>query len=234
MPDAVVLAGGLGTRIRKVLGGLPKVLAEIEGRPFLSHKLDELIENGVSRAHLLTGFGHASVTDFVEDYRKKNSSLEIIEHQDGNRLLGTGGALLKALPHFSERFFLTYGDTLLRLPYSELILVSEATGLPNVLATTTSVGKFDNFNCEVRDSRLIRYDKNGGEGMNSTDYGLMLFSIRALKTTAFELRNSFDLAVVVSRLAARSELAAMETAERYLEIGTPDSLAEARVNFRQR
>lgn len=234
MHDAVVLAGGLGTRIREVLGDLPKVLAEIDGRPFLSRKLDELKENGVSRAHLLTGFGHSRVSDFVADYRQKNPSLQIIEHRDGKRLLGTGGAVLKASQHFSDRFFLTYGDTLLGLPYSELIDAREATGLPHVIAVTTSVGKADNLNCEVENLRLIRYDKNGGEGMNSTDYGLMLFSKQELSTAMSGLTGSFDLAIVVARLAEHAELAAVETAERYMEIGTPDSLSEVRENFRGR
>lgn len=229
--DAVVLAGGSGTRIRGTLGDLPKALAEVKGKPLLERKLDELRSNQISRAYILTGIGHLQVSAFLNSYRKSHSSIRILEYSDGFQALGTGGALCRALPQLPAQFFLTYGDSLLGFDYQLLEVAAQQTGLPHAIATTTNPGPSDRFNCCVKDQRLIRYDKTGGEGMNSTDYGVLLCSRDDL---AIEMESEvapFDLSSTLSRLASRRQVSAVLTSERYLEIGTPQGLAHVRQHF---
>ncbi len=91
---ACVLAGGKGTRLRSVVADRPKVLAEVHGRPFLAFLLDQLVDAGVQRVVLLTGYMGDLVRDtFGSSYR---GAEVLYSHEHGP--LGTGGAIRQALP----------------------------------------------------------------------------------------------------------------------------------------
>jgi histidinol-phosphate phosphatase family protein len=91
---AAILAGGLGIRLRPVIGDRPKVLAPVDGRPFLAYLLDQLLEAGVKQVVLCTGYLGEKVQQTFGDYYRK---LRLIYSQE-SKPLGTGGALRFALP----------------------------------------------------------------------------------------------------------------------------------------
>ena len=92
---AAILAGGLGTRLRPVLADRPKVLAEINGRPFLACLLDQLANAGCRSVILCTGYlGEQIYSAFGESY----GSLLRLGYSREERPLGTAGALRLALP----------------------------------------------------------------------------------------------------------------------------------------
>jgi D-glycero-alpha-D-manno-heptose 1-phosphate guanylyltransferase len=108
-PAAVILAGGLGTRLRSAVPDLPKAMAPVAGRPFLAWLLDYWISQGVRRFVLAVGHGHAAIeSQFGTAYRgiPLEYSLEVTP-------LGTGGALLLAAPRLpgTQPFLLLNGDT---------------------------------------------------------------------------------------------------------------------------
>jgi len=105
---AVILAGGLGTRLRSVLQGRPKVLAEIQGRPFLAYLLSQLSISGLRTVVLCTGYLGGQIQDrFGDSYR----NLGIVYSREGS-LLGTAGALRLALPLFkSSSVLVMNGDS---------------------------------------------------------------------------------------------------------------------------
>lgn len=232
IPEAVVLAGGFGTRIRGTLGDTPKALADLEGKTLLERKLDELRDNGVVKAHILTCIGHHQVSQLLDTYRESHQSLEILEHFDGKQPLGTGGAVLQVLPALSTHFFLTYGDSLLSLEYASLVEATINTGLPHAISVTSNPGPSDQLNCHVADQRLIKYNKSGGADMNSTDYGVLLFSSDQLKAEMSTQTFPFDIAPIISQLAVHGKMSAVLTDKKYLEIGTPQALLEVREYFR--
>ncbi|HEU5306226.1 MAG TPA: NTP transferase domain-containing protein, partial [Acidimicrobiia bacterium] len=135
MHPVAVLAGGLGTRLREVTGDdLPKVMMPVAGRPFIDHKLRELRDEGARDVLLLLGHGAARVRDHVGD--GTSHGLRVEYEDDGDALLGTGGALLRALPRLGERFWVTYGDTLLQVDVARAEAAfdaSDALGLMTVL-----------------------------------------------------------------------------------------------------
>src|SRR5258708_35221596 len=92
-PDAVILCGGQGSRIRSVLGDRPKSMAQVAGRPFLEILLDQLESSGWRRVVLCTGFGRAFLHQHFQSTRL---ALEIC-FSDEQAPLGTGGALRNAL-----------------------------------------------------------------------------------------------------------------------------------------
>lgn len=91
---AVILAGGLGTRLREVVADRPKVLAEVNGRPFLACLLDRLVDAGIRKVVLCTGYMAEQVSEtFGISYR----GIELLFSKE-DKPLGTGGALRQALP----------------------------------------------------------------------------------------------------------------------------------------
>jgi len=133
MREAVVLAGGLGTRLRTVLPDTPKALAPIQGRPFLDYLLDYLASQRVEQVCLALGYRAEKI---LERYRS-DSSLPLhsagfipqVGHWKGLRLsasiesepLGTGGALAQALPHLqAPRLFVLNGDTFFPIPLEDM------------------------------------------------------------------------------------------------------------------
>src|SRR5215210_9346159 len=95
---AVILAGGLGTRLRSAVADRPKVMAEIHGRPFLAYLLDQLFAAGVGRVVLCTGYMGEQVSSF---FGESYGPLRLTYSRE-SAPLGTGGALRLALPHLDS------------------------------------------------------------------------------------------------------------------------------------
>lgn len=115
--EAVVLAGGLGMRLRAAVSDVPKPMAPVQGRPFLERLLDYWIGQGVRRAILAVGYMHDTIRrHFGEQYRGCAIAYSI-EQQP----LGTGGALVQAVPLVEEKTFLVLnGDTYFAVPLATL------------------------------------------------------------------------------------------------------------------
>jgi len=115
--EAVVLAGGLGTRLRAAVADVPKPLAPVGGRPFLERLLDYWIGQGVRRAVLATGYKHELISAHFGDAYRGCELAYSVEDQP----LGTGGALLQALPRVKAKSFLVLnGDTYFAVPLRTL------------------------------------------------------------------------------------------------------------------
>src|SRR2546426_5413320 len=119
MYPVAVLAGGLGTRMAKRTGPrLPKALLEVAGRPFIDFKLAQLATGGVTQVVMLLGHGAGAIAEHVRDGAAYGLDIELLP--DGDQLLGTGGAVRRALPQLGDVFWVTYGDTYLSVPMVEV------------------------------------------------------------------------------------------------------------------
>jgi len=115
--EAIVLAGGLGTRLRSVVPGLPKVLAPIAGRPFLCYLLDYLAQQGLRRVVLSVGYRCQDIVDAFGD-RYGDITIDYAIEQEP---LGTGGAIAAALDMIEgPGAFALNGDTFLHLDYQAM------------------------------------------------------------------------------------------------------------------
>ena len=109
MTSAIILAGGLGTRLRSAVPDLPKPMAPIAGRPFLAHQMDFWIAQGVNRFVLSVGYRHEAIRGFFGRRYRRAALDYVIETTP----LGTGGALLLAAAQLppDEPALLLNGDT---------------------------------------------------------------------------------------------------------------------------
>src|SRR5215472_12487259 len=101
-----ILAGGLATRLRPITEKIPKSLVPVAGKPFLSHQLELLHSRGIRRAVLCIGYLGGMIQ---KDFGAEKFGVKLEYSFDGPKLLGTGGAIKRALPMLGEEFFVLYG-----------------------------------------------------------------------------------------------------------------------------
>ena len=117
--EAIVLAGGLGTRLRSVVSDVPKPMAKINGRPFLEVLLNKLVRNNIERIVLSTGYKG----NIIKDYFGTEFNGVKIEYSHEDEPLGTGGAICRALEKIvSNDFFVFNGDTFADIPIDKFVL----------------------------------------------------------------------------------------------------------------
>lgn len=218
-----LLAGGLATRLRPLTEKVPKLLIEVAGEPFFSHQLRLLRHAGLTRVVLCVGYLGEMIVDRYGDGREWG--VDIAYSFDGPKLLGTGGALIRALPLLGDAFYVLYGDSYLPIDYLDVgraFLDSNQQGLMTVYENR---GKFDPSNVWFADGKIKVYDKkNPIPEMHHIDYGLGLLRASALEDCP---RNEVvDLADVYGRLVASDNLAGYEVSQRFYEIGSPAGLQE--------
>ena len=115
--QVVILAGGLGTRLRDVVQDLPKPMADIHGKPFLEYLLKLLVQNGYHNFLFLVGYKNEIIKDYFGDESKFGVN---IDYSDEEVPLGTGGALFNAWDKLSDEFFVINGDTFFDVQYQIL------------------------------------------------------------------------------------------------------------------
>ena len=221
--EAIVLAGGLGTRLRGQLDGVPKALAPVAGRPFLAHLLDQLGHEGIRRVILATGHLAAQVRDTIGARWGAMS----VEHSVEDTPLGTGGALALAARRLQgEGVHVANGDTFLRFELAALErAVREAgAGLGLALARVDDVGRYGAVH--VRDGRAVAFQEKGGSGagwINAGSYFLTRAALEALPATP---AYSFEEEVLRPAAAAGALVAYGDTRD-FIDIGVPADLERA-------
>ena len=222
MLPIAILAGGLATRLRPITETIPKALIEIAGEPFLAHQLRLLQRAGYTRAVLCLGYLGEMVRDFAGDGRAFGLALDY--SFDGPTLLGTAGALVRALPLLGERFSVIYGDSYLPCDYAAAERAFADSGKLGLMTVFRNEGRFDTSNVEFEDARVLRYDKaNHTPAMRHIDYGLGIFHCDAF--AGLPTDRPSDLAHVYQDLVRRGELAAWESPDRFYEIGSREGIA---------
>jgi NDP-sugar pyrophosphorylase family protein len=218
-----ILAGGLAKRLRPITETVPKVLVPVAGQPFLAHQLELLRRQGITRAVLCLGHLGEMVEREFGDGRAHGVQLDY--SHDGPVLLGTGGALQRALPKLGESFFVLYGDSYLPIDFGPVAEFFQRSGKLGLMTVFQNEGLYDTSNVVFGNGEIQVYDKrNRLPAMRHIDYGLSLFHAAAF--TGWPAGQPFDLADVMQRLVAQKQLAGYEVKQRFYEIGSHAGLAE--------
>ena len=220
--QAVILTGGLGTRLRPVTRKVPKAMVEVRGRPFLEYELDLLRRSGFDDVVLCVGY----LGGMIEDHFGDGSAFGIgLRYSwDGPKLLGAAGALKRAEPLLGERFFVTYGDAYLRAPYGAMMESFEARGRLAMMATYRNENRYGRSDIVVKGGRVVRYDKEGKGRLAWINFGVTVMKKRALALIPRGV--AYGEQEFYGELIARGELLSFPVAKRFYEIGNPKSLAE--------
>jgi D-glycero-alpha-D-manno-heptose 1-phosphate guanylyltransferase len=222
--DAVILAGGMGTRLRGVVANRPKVLAKVGGRPFITRLLDQLAESGVERVVISTGYMAERVeAEIGADYRGLH-----IGYAPELEPLGTGGGARLALEKISSNpLFVLNGDSFCRANFEHLLEFhlekrSRATLMLTMVPDTSRYGRI-----EADESGAVTgFEEKGGSHLpgwiNAGVYCLereILASLVPGQSVSIE-REIFPALIGAGLFAFRGGGA-------FIDIGTPESFAEA-------
>src|SRR5277367_1413517 len=151
-----ILAGGLATRLRPITEKIPKSLVPVAGEPFLSHQLKLLHARGIRRAVLCIGY----LGEMIQhDFGSEAFGVKLDYSFDGEKLLGTGGAIKRALPLLGEEFFVLYGDSYLPIKYAPVAEFFQRSGKLGLMTVYRNEGKYDTSNVVFRDGEIVVYDK---------------------------------------------------------------------------
>lgn len=223
MLPVAILAGGLATRLRPVTEKIPKALLEIAGKPFIFHQLELLKQQGINKVILCVGYLGEQVVAAVGNGQSMGISVEY--SFDGDVLLGTGGALKRALPLLGDSFFVLYGDSYLPCSFSEVQTAFEKSNCPALMTVLRNGDRWDKSNVLFQEGRLVEYNKSSPHPeMAHIDYGLGILTSSLFN--GFETGQSFDLADIYQYLSLNGRLAGFEVDKRFYEIGSHQGIEE--------
>jgi MurNAc alpha-1-phosphate uridylyltransferase len=223
MLPVAILAGGLATRLRPITETIPKSMIEICGKPFAHWQAKQLAKGGVKEIVYCLGYK----SELIEEYLGDGSQygLRISYSHDGPRPLGTGGAIVKALPKLGEKFMILYGDSYLPIAYSKVNEKFDGCLKPALMTVFANNGRFDSSNVEFKDGVLIQYKKGiASPEMTHIDYGLSCVN-RSVFFSHIQ-SSPLDLAQVFTDLVNQNLVAGYEADERFYEIGSRQGILD--------
>jgi NDP-sugar pyrophosphorylase family protein len=230
--QAVILAGGLATRMRPLTLSTPKALLDVAGRPFIAWQLERLAECGFTDVVLCVGFLGERVREFVGD--GSHFDLNVAYSDDGPRLLGTAGAVRAALNLLAPEFLITYGDSY--LPFDYAAPLRDLGQNPDALGTMSvfrNAGQWDASNTQVEGNRVLRYQKGTQEPeLDHIDYGALALRRGVIERLAAGEPHGLD--VILTELARGGVLRAYTAEQRFYEIGSADGLRDLEEYLRTR
>jgi D-glycero-alpha-D-manno-heptose 1-phosphate guanylyltransferase len=221
--EAIVLAGGLGTRLRDVVADLPKAMAPINGRPFLAFVLDALIAGGCRRAILAVGYKSEQIrSHFGERYR----SLPL-RYSVETELLGTGGAMMLAMEQASASpVFVLNGDTYLELDYAAMLAAHGRAHAALTIAVhaVPDAGRYGAL--DIADGRIRGFVEKGRPGPGSINAGVYILARDLLHRYPMPGKFSFETDLLVPHVTDIKPCA-FPTPGVFIDIGVPEDYARA-------
>jgi len=219
----VILAGGLATRLRPLTLKLPKSMLQIKGRPFLEYQLELLKEYEIKDILLCVGYKGELIKNHFGDGRKFGVNLSY--SFDGDKLLGTAGALKKARKLLGENFFLMYGDSYLPYDYQEIERHFRDSVKLSLMVAYRNQNRFDKSNLLIQDGMIKLYDKTlQGENLEYIDAGLSILKKEVLNLVPEE--EPYDLEELYRTLISEEEMSAFEVKQRFYQIGSFEGFEE--------
>lgn len=221
---ALILVGGLGTRLRSVVSDRPKVLAEINGRPFLSYLLDQVAEAGLRHVILCTGYRADQVQGLLGD---RWQGLTLTYSQE-TAPLGTGGALRLALPQMrSDTILALNGDS-----YCEADLTAfwdfhrqKQASATLLLTQASDTQRFGRVQIDHRD-RIVNFEEKGNTtGPGLINAGLYLVSQAYLATIPADQPVSLEKEIFPQWID--QGLYGYQARGKFIDIGTPETYSQA-------
>jgi len=221
--QAVILAGGLGTRLWPLTRTVPKPMVPVAGVPYLEHQLRLLAKQGIRSILILTGY----LGEQIEEYFGDGSKLGLaIGYSREQAPAGTGGALRDACEKLAETVLVIYGDSYLPVDYTATLAMlegSSAAGLLVVYDNRLSDTSVKN-NVDVDASGYVtRYEKDSPGPLGYVEAGVLAFRREVVSMIAPEGLVSLEKETF-PRLIASRRLIAQITTQRFYDIGTPDRL----------
>jgi len=222
--QAVILAGGQGTRLAPLTHQVPKPMIMVAGKPFLHHQLALLKRQGITRLLILVGYLGQRIMDYFEDGRWLGLQ---INYSVEDEPLGTAGALKKAEPHLEEEFLLLYGDSYLPIDYQDVAKVfwtSGKRGLMVVFEDKDGSTMVRNNVALDGQMTITSYEKDSlDKTLRYVEAGVLAFRREVMDLIPPHRGVSLEQEIF-PLLIAQQQFLGYVTAQRFYDMGTPERL----------
>jgi D-glycero-alpha-D-manno-heptose 1-phosphate guanylyltransferase len=225
--EAIVLAGGLGTRLAGRLNGVPKPMVSIAGRPFLEVLLKQLKRAGCERVVLSVGHLH----NVIQDFFGASFNGMHLEYAIESVPLGTGGAIRLALQQAQEESVLVLnGDTFLDADYKALLRFHaiEQSSLTIAIAHVANAARYGRV--QVNDNRIVGFEEKGHSGPGWINAGAYAIGRNFEWPLALPEKFSFEFDILSPEIG-RLLPAAYPVNGFFLDIGLPEDLDRAQTEL---
>jgi len=231
--QAVILAGGLGTRMKPYTEKTPKPMVPVGGRPFLEYITNHLKKSGIKDIVICASYLH----EHIEEHFGDGSAFGVkIRYSVEPEPLGTGGALKLAEKLLDDKFVLLYGDNFWPLNYRKIFEEYEKHGADGLMMVFDGPAKTTKDNVNVKDGYLTLYDKSRtAPGLKGIDGGMLIFNKKIIKLLP-KGKSSLE-EVVYPKLIGDKQFAAMVVEDRYYHVSVAEkmpALEEAFMDFRSK
>lgn len=213
--QAVILCGGLGTRLRPLTDNMPKPMVPVNGKPFLHHLLEQVRTQGIIRVLLLTGY----LGEMIKDYFGTGETLGLeISYSHGPSEYDTGRRIWEARKQLDSRFLLLYSDNFVQFNLQRLLRLHEKHDAPISLLLAPK----EKGNIRVSDDGKIEaYDKTRSEeGLDYVEVAYMLIERDLVLEDFPSCANfpDFDFSVLLQKYAQQSKIAGLIVRDPYHSI----------------
>jgi len=195
----------------------------VHGKPFLEYQIELLRRNGIGSIVLCVGHLGHMVDGYFGDGSK--FGVDIRYSEEGQRLLGTAGALKRAEPLLDDEFFLTYGDSYLLLDYAAVMAYFQRHDRLALMVIYRNENLYARSNVAAADGFVTAYDKE----KQTPEMIYINYGVSVLRKETLEYippRRVYSQEELYGRFIQERQLLAYETDQRFYEVGSPDGLAE--------
>ena len=223
--EAIILAGGLGTRLRSAVPDLPKCMAPVNGKPFICYVINYLQQQGVSKFILSLGYKHEVITEFI---KKEYSHLDV-EYSIEEEPLGTGGAIRYAcLKTNDENVIATNGDTLFKADITKVLGFHAMCGADCTLSLKP-MKNFDRYGVVElnKDYSIASFKEKQYYDEGLINGGLYILNTRKFLAEYLPLKFSFEKDYLEELFTKRRMYGVVQD-EYFIDIGIPEDYEKAK------
>ena len=227
LEEAIILAGGMGTRLREVSRDIPKAMMPVCGIPFLAYLLQQLLDAGVQRAILSLGYRHDLITSF---FGNRYQGMQLIYSIEENPL-GTGGAVKHALASAkSETLLVLNGDSYFHIDIASFFAyhIMSAGHITIALKQLPDCSRYGKVS--FNNNRIISFKEKGASGDGYINGGLYIINRQIFSEFPMEQAFSLEKDLLERKL---SDLVIVPYISNgyFIDIGTPDDYRKAQSDF---
>lgn len=226
--EAIVLAGGFGTRIQSVVSDVPKPMAPVVGKPFLYYLLKSLVKQDIRKIILAVGYKKEAIIDHFGKKFESANLLYSVEEEP----LGTGGGIRNALEMSeNEEVLILNGDTYFDLPLKDLILFHQH-GSYDLTMSLKPLENFDRYGTVVIEKdRVERMKEKQPCEKGLINGGVYVLNKRVLNKFPLNTRFSFETEVLEKEVH-QLNFGAFVSDAYFMDIGIPEDYQKAQEDFR--
>lgn len=227
--DAIILAGGFGTRLRSVVSDVPKPMAPVGKQPFLSYLLKYLQQYDINKVILCTGYKH----QVIEEYFSSSYNQLHIEYSIEDEPLGTGGAIKKAMSIIdSDNAIILNGDTLFNINLSEFINLHDKENA-DVTIALKFLNDFDRYGSVVLDgNKIIGFEEKSYKSSGYINGGVYIINKHLFELYSLSSTFSFEKEVLESKVA-KLNIVGYKSSSYFIDIGIPEDYEKAQTEVKE-